>query len=57
MTRQYRFQLVYGRLEKHKDFMVAFYGKKKAKGKNKVAKALKRIFNRSRTEDFKKICE
>ena len=58
MTRQYRFQLFYGRLEKHKDFMVAYYAKRKSKkgpsGKL-VSKALKKVFNRSRTEDFKMI--
>ena len=56
MTRHYRFVLFYGRLEKHKDFMVSYYGKKKSKKvAQKISKALKKIFNRSRTEDFKMI--
>jgi len=36
--------------------MVAFYGKKKTKKvAQKIAKNLKKIFNKSRTEDFKMI--
>ena len=56
LTRQFRFQLFFERLEKHKDFMVAFYGKKKNKKvAQKISKNLKKIFNKNRVEDFKMI--
>ena len=58
MTREYRFLLVYKRMEIVRDTLVPIYNKKKTKKyAKKITQGLKKVMDRGRTEDYKKVKE
>lgn len=58
MTREYRFLLVYKRMEIIRDTLVPIYNKKKTKKyAKKITQGLKKVMDRGRTEDYKKVKE
>jgi len=53
LTRTYKQQLFFKRLEFHKDFFLSFYAKKKSNKKGlKMVKNLKKMFNRKEDKDM-----
>lgn len=59
-TRECKFWMVYKRMELLKDALLAMYGKKPKSKKpyaGKLKPALKKVFNRERSEDLKKVRE
>ena len=58
LTREYKFQLVYKRLQLVKDILVTHYSKKSNKSKKhakKFIKESKKVFDRTRVDDYKKV--
>lgn len=53
MTREYRFLLIYKRMEIIRDILVPIYNKKKGKKyAKKLAQALKKVMDKERIEDY-----
>ena len=58
LTREYKFQLVYKRLQLVKDILVTHYSKKSNKSKKhakKFIKESKKVFDRTRVDDYKQV--
>lgn len=56
MTREYRFLFIYKRMEIIKDTLIPIYNKKKSKKHaKKITQGLKKVMDRSRTEDYSKV--